>query len=387
MPLPEANSFDELNTILCQHAQADQTRTMAGRSASIAEFLAAKRPLLTPLPPHPLAVGEMREVLVRSTSRIRFETNDYSVPVRYVGSRLSLHADPFWIQLSCGSELVATHPRSYARQQVIEDFRHYVPLLLEKPFAVPFASAVRGGALPPSWERHRQRLVVARDAVGCMTATASWAGSCICACPIQLPRWVRPWNWPAPPVSTAPTRCASSCIGLTNRGWQAIPWIRTAIPTTNCPNPVQIWPPITACSRAPQVPGLGRKGRAAMSMTRRETPANPRPHPASDPQLALVQSYLKQLRLPAIARDCISLAREAEQQGAGYLDYLQRLLARRSPSARNTNYSGICVKPSFPTSSSSRFLISFGAPLPSPRPRSLSLLRAVSWPRARMCCS
>ena len=166
VPLPEANSFDELNTILCQHAQADQTRTMAGRSASIAEFLAAERPLLTPLPPHPLAVGEMREVLVRSTSRIRFETNDYSVPVRYVGSRLSLHADPFWIQLSCGSELVATHPRSYARQQVIEDFRHYVPLLLEKPFAVPFASAVRGGALPPSWEQYRQRLVVERDAVG-----------------------------------------------------------------------------------------------------------------------------------------------------------------------------------------------------------------------------
>ena len=65
-----------------------------------------------------------------------------------------------------------------------------------------------------------------------------------------------------------------------------------------------------------------------MSMTRRKTPANPRPHPASDPQLALVQSYLKQLRLPAIARDCISLAREAEQQGAGYLDYLQRLLAQ-----------------------------------------------------------
>jgi hypothetical protein len=49
---------------------------------------------------------------------------------------------------------------------------------------------------------------------------------------------------------------------------------------------------------------------------------------AADPQLALIQSYLKQLRLPAIARDCVALAREAEQQGAGYLGYLQTLLAQ-----------------------------------------------------------
>src|SRR5579859_5162337 len=48
----------------------------------------------------------------------------------------------------------------------------------------------------------------------------------------------------------------------------------------------------------------------------------------TDPQLALIQSYLKHLRLPAMARDCVALAREAEQQGAGYLGYLQTLLAQ-----------------------------------------------------------
>jgi DNA replication protein DnaC len=46
----------------------------------------------------------------------------------------------------------------------------------------------------------------------------------------------------------------------------------------------------------------------------------------TDPQLAHVQSYLKQLRLPAMARECVTLAREAEQQGVGYLGYLQTLL-------------------------------------------------------------
>ena len=38
-----------------------------------------------------------------------------------------------------------------------------------------------------------------------------------------------------------------------------------------------------------------------------------------DPRAAIVATYLKQLRLPAMARDCTMLAREAEQRGLGYL--------------------------------------------------------------------
>src|SRR5690349_15225272 len=40
----------------------------------------------------------------------------------------------------------------------------------------------------------------------------------------------------------------------------------------------------------------------------------------------VVTTYLKQLRLSRMARDCEPLAREAEQRGLGYLGYLQALL-------------------------------------------------------------
>ena len=36
----------------------------------------------------------------------------------------------------------------------------------------------------------------------------------------------------------------------------------------------------------------------------------------------VVTTYLKQLRLSRMARDCEPLAREAEQRGLGYLGYL-----------------------------------------------------------------
>jgi hypothetical protein len=76
--------------------------------------------------------------------------------------RLTLKADPLRVRLSAGQEVVADHARSYEKHQVIEDWRHYVPLLVKKSFAVPWASALRHGDLPTSFEAARQDLVARR---------------------------------------------------------------------------------------------------------------------------------------------------------------------------------------------------------------------------------
>ena len=175
VPIPAADSFEELNALLRTQCQTDQQRVMAGRTRAIADLLAEERTRFTPLPEYPVEVGELREVVVRSTGRVRFENNDYSVPTRYVGSRLTLKADPFAVRLFVRSEEVAVHARSYRRGQIVEDFRHYVPLLLEKPFAVPFASALRQGVLPPHWETYRQRLVAERAALGLQDGNREFA--------------------------------------------------------------------------------------------------------------------------------------------------------------------------------------------------------------------
>ena len=154
-----------MNARLRQDCLEDQGRTMEGGPAPIADLLAVERLALIPLPERPVEVGALREVVVQSTGRVRFETNTYSVPTRYAGQRLTLKADPFRVCIYAGEALVADHARSYGRGQVMEDFRHYVPLLLEKPFAAPFASALRNGTLPPQWEAYR-RALVARHADG-----------------------------------------------------------------------------------------------------------------------------------------------------------------------------------------------------------------------------
>jgi DNA replication protein DnaC len=73
--------------------------------------------------------------------------------------------------------------------------------------------------------------------------------------------------------------------------------------------------------------------RAAMPATLPPAPASvtavtavPQETAPTGPQAALVQSYLKQLRLPAMARECLPLAREAAAHHSSHLDYVQALL-------------------------------------------------------------
>ena len=147
VPLPEGADLEAINASLRENCVLDQQRIMAGRSDPIASRLACERSHLGPLPTHAPDLGPLAEVLVHSTGRVRFQTNDYSAPIHYAYQRLTLKADPFRVRLYAGEELVADHPRCYEKRQVIEDWRHYVPLLLKKPFAVPWASALRHGNL------------------------------------------------------------------------------------------------------------------------------------------------------------------------------------------------------------------------------------------------
>jgi len=163
VPLPEGTNLEAINAVLRSHCLTDQQRIMAGRTDPIASRLSLERTYLGPLPTHPPELSPLLEVLVRSTARVRFQSNDYSVPIQYAYQRLTLKADPFRVRLFASEELVADHPRSYQKHLVIEDWRHYVPLLLKKSFAVPWASALRHGDLPATFEAARLELVAQRS--------------------------------------------------------------------------------------------------------------------------------------------------------------------------------------------------------------------------------
>ncbi len=97
-----------------------------------ADLFLKEKPFLKPLGLQPYDVGSVR--LVRATNRFRvtLDTNDYSVPARYAGARLSLRVYPERLRICHADQLVAQHTRCYDRNQDIELPEHVSQLLLQR---------------------------------------------------------------------------------------------------------------------------------------------------------------------------------------------------------------------------------------------------------------
>jgi hypothetical protein len=53
---------------------------------------------------------------------VQFETNRYSVPVKYIGERVTIRASVDQIEILLGHEQIAVHPRKYGRIPRKSDF-------------------------------------------------------------------------------------------------------------------------------------------------------------------------------------------------------------------------------------------------------------------------
>jgi transposase len=157
-PMPAVRDFAELNAYLRACCEREGQATRPGAEASVAERWATERAALYPLPPQPFDRG--RRVVVRATrtAEVVFATNRYSVPAGCAHELLTLKAEVETVRIYKEATLVAEHPRCYGQHQHISDWRHYVPVLAQKPGAVPFAAALRNGDLPPAFEQFRQKL-------------------------------------------------------------------------------------------------------------------------------------------------------------------------------------------------------------------------------------
>ena len=60
--------------------------------------------------------------------------------------------------ISCGSEVIARHPRSYERDDFVCDPIHYLPLLERKPGALDQAAPLQGWSLPEEFGTLRRLL-------------------------------------------------------------------------------------------------------------------------------------------------------------------------------------------------------------------------------------
>ena len=93
-----------------------------------------------------------------SLSLVRYKTNGYSVPVAYGHRDVIVRGYVDQVVISCGSEVIAKHPRSYERDDFVYDPIHYLPLLERKTGALDQAAPLQGWELPEEFGALRRLL-------------------------------------------------------------------------------------------------------------------------------------------------------------------------------------------------------------------------------------
>ena len=88
-----------------------------------------KEEKLKPLPQVPYKAYRMQTGIVSPTGFISFETNRYSVPSQYSHQSVSMMIYPRYIEIVTHNRGVATHPRSFLKNQKIENPLHREKLI------------------------------------------------------------------------------------------------------------------------------------------------------------------------------------------------------------------------------------------------------------------
>jgi hypothetical protein len=83
VPVPQVRDLEELNARLVEQCRRDLSRTLRGQQASKQVLLGEDQAAFLPLPAAPFDACRKVQTNASSLSLVRFDTNDYSVPVRY----------------------------------------------------------------------------------------------------------------------------------------------------------------------------------------------------------------------------------------------------------------------------------------------------------------
>jgi len=126
--------LDDLNAqadAWCQGAAADRL-CPEDRARTVRTVFAEEQSRLLALPENPFPTEERIEVSVGKTPYARFDLNDYTVPHTHVRRTLTVLATLDTVRILDGSDVLATHPRSFDRDAQIEIQAHVEALVTHK---------------------------------------------------------------------------------------------------------------------------------------------------------------------------------------------------------------------------------------------------------------
>jgi transposase len=157
VPVPRVDTLAELNDRLLECCRKDLDRRLHGKSATKGELLAEERASMLALPKHEFDARRVLVAAASSLSLVRFDTNSYSVPVKYAHREITVIATVDEVRLVFEDRLIARHARHWSREQYSFDPVHYLALLERKPGGLDHARPLADWKLPECFQLLRRR--------------------------------------------------------------------------------------------------------------------------------------------------------------------------------------------------------------------------------------
>jgi transposase len=166
VPVPQVRDLAQLNDDLRQRCVGDRQRRLRGQVGPKAQLLLEDQKAFLLLPVTRFEACRKVSTTASSLSLVRFDRNDYSVPVRWAHHPIVVKGTYREVVLCGGGQEIARHERIWEAEQVRFEPLHYLALLETKPGALDHARPLAGWTLPECFALLRRRLEAERDGEG-----------------------------------------------------------------------------------------------------------------------------------------------------------------------------------------------------------------------------
>jgi len=162
VPVPQVADYVELNAHLRACCESDLNRRLRGKGLSKKQLLEEDKVAGLALPTDRFDPRKLVSTTATSEALVRFDTNDYSVPVEHAHKPVVLRASTTRVSIYRQDEEIAGHERCWKRETQIFDPLHYLSLLERKPGSLDHARPLADWDLPEAFAVLRRRLEAQR---------------------------------------------------------------------------------------------------------------------------------------------------------------------------------------------------------------------------------
>jgi transposase len=148
VPVPEAESLEELNEKLLADCLSYGSHKMAGRSESVTDLFEGEKAHLLEQPNIAFSNTRPGDARVDKYATVMVDKNRYSVPWKYAGRKLKtiVHVDR--VEIFADGKRLAVHERLFANNKWSLAPEHYLELIQQRPMSFASARVIR------QWREH-----------------------------------------------------------------------------------------------------------------------------------------------------------------------------------------------------------------------------------------